>query len=210
MKRNEEGRLLEFGEFPELETERLRLRRITLEDLEFYLNHFSRPEMVVGSGFPAPAGIDGAREEILRYCIDVFTENRGIRWGIELKGSPGLVGTLGFHNWVKEGGWRVETGYDLDPAFWGRGIMREAMSATIQYAFDDMRVNRIEAMVLPHNHRSIGLAQRLGFVQEGVLRDHGFVDGRFIDDILFALLAGDWNPDRPGPRTADGRDLQKV
>jgi len=209
MKRNEEGRLLEFGEFPELETDRLRLRRITLEDLEFYLNHFSRPEMIVGSGFPAPEGIDGAREEILSYCVAAFTENRGVRWGIELKGSPGLIGTLGFYNWVKEGGWRTETGYDLNSAFWGKGIMREAMSATIQYAFDEMRVNRIEAMVLPHNQRSIGLVQRLGFVQEGVLRDHGFVDGRFIDDILFALLARDWNPCMSDPTCASGRP-QKV
>ena len=102
--------MVEFGEFPRLETNRLVLRQMTLDDTEFWLRHFSDPEMVERTAFDAPKGIDGAREELLTYAIRLFQENKGIRWGITLKGDPHLIGTLGYHRWVKEGGIPISEG----------------------------------------------------------------------------------------------------
>lgn len=199
MKLDDAGRILEFGEFPTLETDRLLLRRMTLDDLGFYLMHFSTPEIIQGSGFPAPADLDAAREELVTYCIKPFEENTGIRWGIELRGREGLIGTCGLHKWVKESGYRAEVGYDLQPGHWGTGIMKEALTAAIRYAFGTMALNRIELLCFRDNERSRRLAEGLGFRLEGVLREHAFFEGRFIDDLQFALLKQDW-PRRPQDR----------
>jgi len=199
MKLDDAGRLLEFGEFPTRETDRLLLRRMALDDLGFYHMHFSTPEIVQGSGFPAPADLDAAREELVAYCIRPFEENTGIRWGIELRGREGLIGTCGLHKWVKEAGYRAEIGYDLQPEHWGKGIMKEALNAAIRYAFGTMGLNRIELLCIRENERSRRLAEGLGFRLEGVLHEHAFFEGRFIDDLQFALLKQDW-PHRPQDR----------
>jgi ribosomal-protein-alanine N-acetyltransferase len=66
------------------------------------------------------------------------------------------------------------------------------MTAIIQYAFEVMKVNRIEALVSTRNKGSLGLVRRLGFRKEGTLREHDFYNGKFTDDFLFSLLKRDW------------------
>ncbi len=192
MKRDATGRMVEFGEFPRLETNRLVLRQMTLEDTEFWLRHFSDLEMVELTAFDAPKGIDGAREELLTYAIRLFQENKGIRWGITLKGDPHLIGTLGYHRWVKEGGYHARIGYDLLATHRRRGIMTEAMAAILDYGFGTMGLNRVEALVDPKNEASRALLRKLGFQEEGALREDTFFHGRFIDEVCCSLLAREW------------------
>lgn len=182
-----------FRRFPELETPRLRLREIDIGDVEWYFGHFSKKEIVHGQGFPAPKGIGGARTELRRYFIDLFNQKNGFRWGIELKEGGGLIGSCGYYKWLKPDGHQAEIGYDLDPEYWGKGIMTEALTAIIDFGFKRMRLNRIELLAMPRNRRSIRLAKKLGFVKEGTLREHGFDEkGRRTDDTLFSLLKKDW------------------
>ena len=69
--------------------------------------------------------------------------------------------------------------------------MVESLQAVISNGFEQMRLNRIEALVYIENDRSIQLLQRLGFKQEGILRDY-FCLGKFYDHYLFALLQKEW------------------
>ncbi len=182
-----------FRKFPELQTSRLRLREIGPGDVAWYLRHFSRKEIVQGQGFPAPKGLSGARKELKLYIIDLFNNRNGFRWGIELKEEDALIGSCGYYKWVKPEGRQAEIGYDLDPEYWGRGIMTEALTAIVEFGFRRMRLNRIELLALPHNRNSIRLARRLGFVREGRMREHGMDErGRPADDVLFSLLKRDW------------------
>lgn len=192
VKRDETGRLIGFGPFPRLETERLVLREMTLDDAEFWLRHFSDPEVVKLTAFEAPRGLEGAREELLAYAIRLFRENKGIRWGIVLKGREGLIGTLGYHQWVKEGGYRSRIGYDLMAVHRRKGIMTEAMTAVLDYGFETMGLNRVEALVDPRNEPSEALLRKLGFQREGVLREDTYFHGRFVDDVCYSLLAREW------------------
>lgn len=182
-----------FRSFPRLETSRLILRDIDLKDAEWYLVHFSRKEIVIGQGFPAPKGMKEAREQLQLYFVDLFRNRNGFRWGIELKGKKGLIGSCGYYKWIKPDGRQAEIGYDLDPEYWGKGIMTEALTAIIDFGFRRMKLNRIELLAMPRNERSIGLAHKLGFKKEGVLREHGF-DHRMrpVDDVIFSLLRKDW------------------
>lgn len=193
MKVDETGRMTEFGEFPELETERLLLRSMTLADAAFYLKHFSDPEIVKLTAFDPPKGIEGATRELMEFCIRPFEENKGIRWGIVLKGHPGLIGTVGYIQWVKAGSYRARIGYDLAAAYRRQGIMTEALSEVLRYAFETMGLNRVEALVDTRDIASIRLLQKLGFHQDGVLRENTYFHGRFIDDTCFSLLAREWS-----------------
>ena len=186
--------------FPELTTERLLLREITEGDLDWYFHHFRMPEIAETTGFDGPADLDAAREELERYILAPFRESTGLRWGITLKGSDELIGSCGFYKWEHDPHRRAEIGYDLHPAYWRQGIMTEALTAIIEYGFDRMDLNRITLLAFSFNKPSVALAEALGFVREGVLRENSYHRGEFRDDEYFALLRSDW---RRG-RSSDG------
>jgi len=85
--------------------------------------------------------------------------------------------------------------------------MIEALTAIIDFGFQKMKLNRIELLVMPRNERSIGLARKLGFEKEGVLREHGFDEKmRPANDVMFSLLRSDWvKKHRKAGRTADSK-----
>ena len=166
----------EFEEFPQLETDGLILREMTLDDVEFYFRHFNNDKIVEGCCFPRPKSLEAAKEELERYCIKTFKEDRGIRWGIIRKGSNDLIGTCGYYDWNKTMH-RAEIGYDLEPTYWGQGIMMEALCAVLKYGFEKMDLNRIQAIIDSKNIRSMKLVHRLGFKKEGVLRQRSYFNG---------------------------------
>jgi len=181
----------ESRDFPRLETDRLILREMTLGDVEFYFRHFNNKKVVEGSCFPGPKTLEAAKEELELYCIRPFKENRGIRWGIARKGSDELIGTCGYYDWNKTSR-RAEMGYDLEPAHWGEGMMTEALRAILRYGFEEIGLNRVQAIIDSENVRSIKLVERLGLKKEGILRQNSYFRGRFRDEICFSLLKEEW------------------
>ncbi len=93
-------RVSTFPTFPELFTERLVLRELTAADAPWYLEHFSRPEIVTGTGFPAPSDLAAAASELRAYVLDLFKARSGFRWGIATREDPRLVGSAGLYKWV--------------------------------------------------------------------------------------------------------------
>lgn len=191
MKLDANGKMIEFGEFPMLETKRLVLRKITMDDAEFYFRNFSDPTVVELTGFEPPKDLESAKEELKEYCIDIFTDNAGIRWGITMRGSPELIGTCGFFKWVKRA-YDAEIGYDLLAEHRGNGIMTEALTAMLDNLFGAVGMNRVYALIDPRNEASIGLVEGLGFEKEDVLRESTFFREWFLDDVVYSLLARKW------------------
>lgn len=178
--------------FPVLTTARLVLREITLDDAGFWMRNFSDPDVVELTAYEPPKDLEAARGEITQFCTRPFEERTGIRWGIALRGSRDLIGTLGYHAWVREGAHRARMGYDLLREHRRKGIMTEAMRAALGYGFEVMGLHRIEVLTDPVNTASIRLAEGLGFHRDGVLRENTFFRGRFIDDVVFSLLEPEW------------------
>lgn len=112
-------------------------------------------------------------------------------WLLQLAQTGELVGTFGFwqrthaHN-------RAEIGYELLPAFWGKGLMGEAGQSVLQFGFESWQLHRIEANVDPDNARSLNLLQRMGFTREAHLREHYRHGVRYIDTIMLGLLRSEW------------------
>lgn len=176
-------------QFPQLETERLLLREVSMEDCTAIFDNYTDPQ--VTEYFMEPLLDRQQAVAIVEEYIEYDRADTGIVWAVTLKGSPTLVGTCGYEV-LSPYDQRGEIGYDLARAHWGQGIMREALEAVIAYSFTQLGLNRIQAYVLADNARSIGLLRRLHFETEGVLREYRRFKGRFSDWVLMALLKRDW------------------
>jgi RimJ/RimL family protein N-acetyltransferase len=97
-----------------------------------------------------------------------------------------------------EGSSRAELGFAMVREFWGRGLMREALTVLISHAFEVRGVRRLEAEANPLNVASCRLLERLGFVSEGLMRQRYRVKGAIYDTRVFGLLSGEWKA--PAPR----------
>jgi ribosomal-protein-alanine N-acetyltransferase len=174
--------------FPVLETERLLLREIVPEDAGSILEYLRDDE--VAKHFMEPLTTfeqaSGVTADYTRY----FRTRTGIVWGLELLDSPGVVGTCGFEvvDWHDR---RGDIGFDLARRLWGMGLMREALAAVLDYGFDHMGFNRIQAFTFVENRRSAALLMAAGFTVEGVLREHRLFRGSFRDSLVLSLLRGD-------------------
>lgn len=178
-----------FTTFPTLTTERLRLRQIEPRDTEALYAAYSDEETMRYYGEPYQS-----REELemaLSLRREDYAARRAIRWGIALTGDDTLIGSCGFHHF-DEGHFRAETGYILNRAYWGQGIMTEALTAIISYGFDEMELHRIEAIIDIANERSKGVLLKLGFQYEGNLRQRFLFRGDFVDEHYFGLLHDEW------------------
>jgi ribosomal-protein-alanine N-acetyltransferase len=176
--------------FPDLETKRLRLRQLTMDDIDFVYQHFSNPRVTEFLLDEPPLSDISQAREIIEFYQQPETKCL-YRWGISLKNDGQLVGTCGFHKWNKRD-LHAEIGYDLSPDFWGQGIMSEALRAAIQNGFGRMGLNRIAAIVYPLNQRSLQVLHKLGFQTEGLLRDYHHLNGNFYDHNILSLLKKDW------------------
>jgi ribosomal-protein-alanine N-acetyltransferase len=119
---------------------------------------------------------------------------RSARFFLETESSGGILGICNLTNIVRGAFQACHLGYSLDKDQQGKGLMSEALTLAIQYAFSELRLHRIEANYLPTNVRSANLLRRHGFDVNGYARDYLYIDGGWKDHVLTSLS----NPDMPG------------
>ncbi|MGF6352315.1 ribosomal-protein-alanine N-acetyltransferase [Paenibacillus sp. 4624] len=181
--------LFEFDTFPQIETERFVLRAATDRDSGDLLALYSDETVVEYMPLDPFESEQDALDEMSWYR-KIFKEQTGLRWMIEDKQSHRVIGTCGYLGY-EEGHHRAEIGYDLLSSCWGKGVMTEVARAVLEFGFNQMQLNKIEAKVDPGNEASIRLLYKLGFQQEGLLRQHEFEKGRYVDLALFSKLQSD-------------------
>lgn len=172
--------------FPILTTERLVLRKLKPEDADDLYRYFSLDEVTEFLDLDTFQTVEQAGE-LIRIWNQRFEDGQGIRWGIALKEDDRLIGTCGFHHWMKAH-YKAEIGYELSPEYWRKGIMTEAIGGILAFGFRVWGLNRIEAFIDPRNVASRKLLEKLGLKEEGVLRECFFEKNRFVDAVLFAIL----------------------
>jgi ribosomal-protein-alanine N-acetyltransferase len=183
----------ELASFPTLETERLLLREIAAHDAPALFSIHGDAELMRWFGVDPLADLAGAEDLIKLFTSWRVQANPGTRWGIHIKNEPTLIGTCGLFGWNRN--WRkCIIGYELAADAQGRGYMYEALTAMLAWGFANMELNRVEAQIHPENFPSIKLSQKLGFVEEGRLRQGGHWGGQFHDLLQFSLLRREWSP----------------
>jgi ribosomal-protein-alanine N-acetyltransferase len=180
-----------FPVFPHLETERVLLRRLRLSDTESLFAVLGDEEVARFYDDDAFTEVSQAEEQIEAWAAG-FDARRSVRWGITLKEQDDVIGTCGyygFHGWHERAG----IGYELGRPYWRRGIMTEALEAMIGFGFKEIGLNRIQAVVMPENEASVKLLGKLGFWEEGLLREYENWGGKGLVDLsMFALLKRDY------------------
>lgn len=177
---------LNFSPFPEFTTDRLLLRMHQHTDANEVLFLRSDPQvMQYIDRVP-----DTKPEDAIRF-IDLvnnnIANNVAVSWAITLKDSPTLIGTIAL--WQMDiQNYRAEIGYVLHPAHQGKGLMHEAIGSVINYGFG-IGLHSIEANTNKDNKASQRALERHGFVQEAHFKENHFYNGKFLDTVVYSLIA---------------------
>lgn len=185
-----------FAAFPTITTDRLVLRRPHADDAEPIFRIMSNPVVTRYFGSEPMHEPAQAVRRIEQFHAD-FSDREGIRWAIVRRADDQFLGTCGFWRVVKAH-YRAEIGYELDPEWWGRGIMTEAVAAVLNFGFDTMRLHSVEAQIAPENVGSQRVLEKVGFRQEAYFRENYYDpnEGRFTDTAVFSLLQSTWRQQR--------------
>lgn len=137
-----------------------------------------------------PWSVDALRKRLLASVPDLADhEKQEHRWIVVCNDEPvGLVSLL--RPSFRLG--HAEVSYHIAEAFHRRGIATGALSALVDRVFDETDLVRLFAYISEGNRASRRLAEKLGFVHEGTLREHFPIQGRRVDQCLYGLLRRDW------------------
>ena len=189
---------------PVIETKRLLLKELNPDTMKELFTMCTDEEIMAHLGLNTPEELETERYKFTNGLTTYRTSYK--RWVLVEKATGKTIGSGGFHNWYDMHK-RAELGYAMtDEAAKGKGYMTEAVAAFLKTGFEDMRLNRIEAFVGPHNPPSLKIVGGFGFVQEGILRQHFCKNGVMEDSICFSLLASEYEAARKKWKNAVNSD----
>lgn len=188
--------IFDFGSFPILYTSRLILRELVLPDADAIFRIRGDYEVTKYNTGPAYDSVQQAAD-LIGGISNAYQERDEIRWGITIKGGDDtVIGMCGYNYWIRRDQ-RGSIGYDLARAYWGQGVMTEAVHAIVEFGFDHMNLNRVEADADARNIGSVRVLEKVGFQREGLQRDQFYETSAFHDLILFGLLKRDYRREVP-------------
>jgi ribosomal-protein-serine acetyltransferase len=138
------------------------------------------------------AAYEGSLEETKAYMKQTllqFANNEGLETGIWYQNGP--VGAIGYPHldWANR---KVEIGYWIDASMQGKGLVSKACRALVTYAFDQYHLNKVEIHCATGNTRSRAIPERLGFTQEGIIRQAERFADHYNDLVIYGMLASEW------------------
>jgi len=175
---------------PELQTARLRLRPLSVNDSDAFFDIFSDSEtMQYWSGEPISEITEA--EKLIQDDLNWSMEGKCIAWGVVLPDSNRLIGKFILFQFSEQNR-RAEVGYILDRRHWGQGYMSEVMACVLDYAFETLNLHRLEADTDPKNAASLALLEKFGFRREGLFRQRWYVGKEWLDSVMLGLLKADY------------------
>ncbi len=177
--------------FPEYDLGDVVLREKRESDAQDFYLHYTNPKVNQFILCEMPVDAEQARKDIA-YWRSLFYHGSGIYFAVVDKNTDKMIGSAGlssYNSYQK----RIEISYDLFPTYWRRGIGFRITNTLIKYAFENYKVNRIEASVATANIPSKNLLIKSGFTVEGILRQHRYHKGYFCDVFFLSMLLDDYN-----------------
>lgn len=180
-----------YEQFPYIETEDIVLRKIIASDLENIFAIYSNEKLFEYSPVNIKKNKDTVANMIGHFDRD-FNKRKEIFLGISLKDSPeNIVGIAEIFDYSQDVN-MVTIGYRLNDKFWHQGIATKAVKAVVEYLFDEVGINRIQAFVMPANIKSQKVLERNNFIKEGIIRQGNIWKGKgVVDLIIYSLLKSD-------------------
>ncbi len=183
---------------PTLHTARLRLRPFTSPDADALFALHSNAHVL--RYWDAPPWTERARaDRFIAACGQMAEDGSGVRLAIDRASDGAFIGWCGLTRWNRDHR-SASMGYCLDDGAWGMGYATEAARALLQWAFQTLELNRVQAETDTRNAASARVLEKLGFVREGTLREDCVANGEVSDSWVYGLLRREWLPSsRPGP-----------
>ena len=171
-----------------LETDRLQLRPYEMENLTVYHALMSDPDVLRYSS-KEPCETLAQSEQRLMEIVRSGNDPVGFHALLE-KESGRYIGEAGILSITPRAN-RCVIGYNLLPAFWGRGYATEIAGALVDYAFDVLKLERVEALTQEANLASRRVLEKTGFVLEGTLRRFAYIAGTYRDVCTYGMIRSD-------------------
>ncbi|MBE6613772.1 MAG: GNAT family N-acetyltransferase [Ruminococcaceae bacterium] len=197
MNREEVQRI--FRDPPVLTTNRLILRRMLKSDYRDMYEYACQPR-VTRYLLWHPHDSEAYTCKYLQYIQSRYRLGEFYDWAVVLKDPEGtekpfskgkMIGTCGFTRFHNEHN-AAEIGYVLNPAWWGRGLATEAVSAVLRFGFVDLRLHRIEARYMTGNDASRRVMEKAGMTFEGIARESMLVKGEFVSVGTCSILRSEY------------------
>lgn len=185
-----------FKEVPLIQSERLQLRKVSIEDMEDLFRMYSNENM-----FTYRPGMVRKTKEMIEKLIDTiwqeYERKERVYLAVCQNDNPNKVIGIGEIYDIDSRLEKATIGYSIDEEYWGMGIATETVGMMIQYLFDEIETNRIEAHIMPQNEPSAKVLTKNGMIKEGLFRQGAFWNGKGIVDICqYAIIREDFTNQR--------------
>lgn len=175
-----------------LETSRLLLRPLTLDDLDALARLYRDPD--IRRFFPEGILTEAQTKEELDWIINVYYGQYGFGlWATVHKTMGQFIGRCGLIPWTLEGRQEVEVAYMLDKAYWGQGLATEVAQAIRDYGFTQLGLSRLICLIDPDHTASQRVAEKIGMTLEQSLDG---IDGDGIPTLVYAMSKPGFSPDK--------------
>ena len=175
----------------EIETPRLILRPFVMEDAPaMYRNWASDSEVTKFLTWPTHSS-EAVSAMVLADWTEQYADPRYYQWAIVLRETEEPIGSIAAVN-LDDSVEKAEIGYCIGRKWWHRGIMSEALKAVVDYFFEDVGMNRVEAKHDPKNPHSGGVMKKCGMTFEGTARQDGRNNQGICDLSRWAILRSEW------------------
>ncbi|SFL57823.1 ribosomal-protein-alanine N-acetyltransferase [Gracilibacillus orientalis] len=175
-----------FSHLPTLETKRLLLRQVSLDDVHDIYAYGSNEEVSKYVTWETHKSLDET-QAFVEYIMSRYKSNSIAPWAIELKKNHKMIGTIDFVSWDTYQH-IAEVGYVISQNYWSKGIVTEAAKEIIKFGFNHMDLERIQAKCLVENIGSARVMEKAGMTFEGVLRKAIYGKGKHWDIKIYSIL----------------------
>jgi RimJ/RimL family protein N-acetyltransferase len=184
------------GEFPVLETERLRLRELRPEDdAQPRFESLLEPDILTYIPWTAPETVEACAETVQNLRDQFYSdESIGLNWAITLKEDDVFIGCMKYWRWFGHDNRIAELGYELAKPHWSKGYMTEAMVAAVDCGFERCNLMRCQLTIDSRNSASARVAEKAGFTLEGTLRKYAYLAKRseWYDLLMLSIVRDEW------------------
>lgn len=169
-----------------LETKNLFLKGLTPQDMNYIFGNNGKDDIMNILGHLNESEY---QKEHNKYQNGYSSYNRSfILFLLIDRNTNKIIGRCGLHNWNIEHK-RAEIGYNIaEENFKRKGLMSEAVSEIIEYGFNKLNLHRIEALAGEDNIPSLKILKKNSFTKEGLLRQHRFINNKYVDSVIFSKL----------------------
>ncbi len=179
-----------YANLPSIETGRLRLRKLQIEDAADMFDYASDPEVTRFRSWRTHLSTDDSMRFIVA-AREKYSQGDLADWGIELRSSNTLIGTIGFQ--CVRSGYIADLGFTIGSKVFHSEIALEAVESVLEFGFVHLGFHRIQSLTLVDDTSSLQVLEAAGFTCEGVMRDFHYQKGRFVSVCMQALLRQDYH-----------------